>query len=294
MVVAEKLKVLHPLSANLRYLSANSFSQEHRIVPKKNSLGFKLQSTFWISAVGCVGKILVDWCNRVTIYNRELFLNLIHDRPAGTPLITVSNHTSMFDDPGILATIMDLKALVNQRKMRWSMAAKEICFATCLTSYVSHHGKLIPIERGKGVYQDGVNYAIQKLNAGDWIHVFPEGKITSETVRLKWGVGRMINECVKTPIILPFWHVGMQEFLPLENDIYIPFFGHITLPRIKKKITILFGDPIPVCDILLKFHSGELNEVSARIQLTNRIQGAFQQLRIIAEDLHTNRGFLSK
>ncbi|XP_065674517.1 tafazzin isoform X5 [Hydra vulgaris] len=251
MVVAEKLKVLHPLSANLRYLSANSFSQEHRIVPKKNSLGFKLQSTFWISAVGCVGKILV-------------------------------------------ATIMDLKALVNQRKMRWSMAAKEICFATCLTSYVSHHGKLIPIERGKGVYQDGVNYAIQKLNAGDWIHVFPEGKITSETVRLKWGVGRMINECVKTPIILPFWHVGMQEFLPLENDIYIPFFGHITLPRIKKKITILFGDPIPVCDILLKFHSGELNEVSARIQLTNRIQGAFQQLRIIAEDLHTNRGFLSK
>jgi len=70
--------------------------------------------------------------------------------------------------------------------------------------------------RGIGVYQDAINLCIEKAALGHWIHVFPEGKVNmdKEELRLKWGVGRIIYESPKIPIILPMWHEGMDDLLP--------------------------------------------------------------------------------
>ena len=32
--------------------------------------------------------------------------------------------------------------------------------------------------------------------------------LTNKTMRLKWGIGRIIAEVKSTPVVLPFWHSG--------------------------------------------------------------------------------------
>ena len=51
----------------------------------------------------------------------------------------------------------------------------------------------------------------------------PSGKINLENAvtRWKWGVGRLIAECTKTPIVIPVWHVGMEDIQPTRSP-YIP------------------------------------------------------------------------
>lgn len=128
-----------------------------------------------------------------------------------------------------------------------------------------HTGKCIPVIRGAGVYQPAVDLCIEKLAQGDWVHIFPEGKVnmTKEQLRFKWGIGRIIYESPVLPIIIPIWHEGMDTVLPN----YPPY-----ILQLRKKVTINIGQPIDLKELVGKLKEQKMPEAEARKVITDRIQ----------------------
>jgi len=117
-----------------------------------------------------------------------------------------------------------------------------------------------------------MDFTIDRLNeSGDWLHVFPEGRVNVERVslyRLKWGIGRIISELKTTPIVIPIHHTGMASVLPNERP-YVPRFGN--------KVFMNVGHPLNIQSVL-----DSIKDFSARDKrkvITDFIQKEMEKLR---------------
>lgn len=241
---------------------------------------WSLASTITVAAVGIFSKILIRLLNRAKIHNINVMTTLFENRPPSVPLITVSNHHSCFDDPGLWGTL-NLRNLLTPSKMRWSLAAHDICFTCSAHSIFFSLGKCIPVIRGAGVFQDAVDFCIEQLAKGGWVHVFPEGKVnmTKENMRLKWGVGRMIFESPVTPIVVPIWHIGMDDVLPNEPPYVLKF---------RKNLTFNYGDPIDLSAMVKMLKNKNASDEEARKHITDFLQERLLKLKYETEELHRN------
>ncbi|KAI7979909.1 N-acylphosphatidylethanolamine synthase [Camellia lanceoleosa] len=133
--------------------------------------------------------------------------------------------------------------IMDAKMARWVLAAEDICFKNRVLSYFFRLGKCIPITRGGGIYQEHMNEALDRLSYGEWLHTFPEGKVSQRNEpirRLKWGTASLIARAPVTPIVLPIVHHGFQEVMPED---YL-FGRRAPLPLFNKNINIIVGDPI--------------------------------------------------
>lgn len=80
-----------------------------------------------------------------------------------------------------------------------------------------------------------------------WLHLFPEGCVHQHPVSslryFKWGISRLILESNPTPSFVPIFIDGTQDLMPEDRS--FPRF----LPRIGKKIRIVFGDEVDVDEV---------------------------------------------
>ncbi len=78
---------------------------------------------------------------------------------------------------------------------RWTLGASDVMFTNPTLSKFFGLGQVIETVRGGGIYQQGVDDAIRRVEEGGWVHLFPEGRVNQAKSnpeggmhRFKWGV----------------------------------------------------------------------------------------------------------
>lgn len=169
--------------------------------------------------VGIVPVVILAACklfnnifSRFRATNSEKLVGLLSLESKG--VITYSNHISTVDDPlmwGIVPIKHMLCSSTRSKRCRWSLGAKELVFTNPIFSWFFSAGMVIPVERGLGINQEGMAKAKSLLCSGEWVHVFPEGKVADTAMAinlpLRWGLADLVldyhQQTGTTPIIVP-------------------------------------------------------------------------------------------
>ncbi|KAK7470978.1 Lyso-phosphatidylcholine acyltransferase [Stygiomarasmius scandens] len=194
-------------------------------------------------------------------------------------IVTVSNHISTLDDPVTWAAL-PASYYLKSRLTRWTLGASDIMFTNPVFSTFFRYGQVLETFRGQGIYQPAVDTAIEKLDKGDWVHLYGEGKVNQpETYptkdgravlpRFKWGVGRILSSTVNTPTIIPMWITGFDKLMPEGRP-----FPNKYLPRIGTRLSVTFGNPLSADEIknVIERLSAQKELVCNPVELERRIR----------------------
>ncbi|CAN8269653.1 unnamed protein product [Cochlearia groenlandica] len=214
------------------------------LTTEEESALFRMLQAVAVPLIGNACHVFMNGLNRVQVYGLEKLHDALLNRPKNKPLVTVSNHVASVDDPFVIASLLPPRLLLDARNLRWTLCATDRCFKNPVTSAFFRSVKVLPVSRGEGIYQQGMDIAISKLNSGGWVHIFPEGSRSRDGGKTmgssKRGIGRLILDADTLPMVVPFVHSGMQDIMPVGAN----------FPRIGKTVTVVIGDPIPFDDIV--------------------------------------------
>merc|ERR1712130_71690 len=227
---------------------------------------FRLPSQFIICTIAELLARMFLFCNNVVVEGNGVarFRSYLLERGDDVGLLTVSNHQSTLDDPFVLCSLTPFLS-----EKRWDMCAEKVCHKNVFSNCIVGMGNVVPVLRGAGIEQNGVDTLIHKLNNGKWVHIFPEGRIWQKNAHsvnmgysspsgqrratcgrnlgpLKWGVGKIIAETKVPLIVLPFFHTGMDEAMPLTAESKCAYL----LPSAGNNIHVIVGEPMQFDDLI--------------------------------------------
>ena len=217
-------------------------------------------------------KFILTTMNTLVIDGEERF-DALRER-GGRGLLTYSNHVSLFDDPLITGCLR----LGSYETLRWTATDALNFFSNRPKAWLFTVGKGVPVVRGSGSAQTGLGFLVERLREGQWVHIFPEGGRTRDpqslmTPAFKPGIGRLMAEA--RPLVLPFYHHGMREVLPIGAR----------RPRRGKTVHVLFGEAYDAADDVRERTEGDA-ALSGRALSEALAARAHERLRSLELRLH--------
>jgi monolysocardiolipin acyltransferase len=244
--------------------------------PEGTRDSFVAPNTFRSVGVIFFGTFFKLWITRAQdtkVYHGEKLVDQVLSDRGGRGLITVMNHTSFGDDPQVICAILPYRCLQRPSLLRWTLCADNLCFSNAFLSRAFHLLKNQPVKRGAGVNQRQLESTIDVLNQGDWVHLFPEGYISQgkrgAMKHFRPGVSRLLLDSSVTPLVVPCFHLGMDDAWPVASPIPFP----------RRSIRIIVGDAIDFTHVKERWEAGKISLQEAYTEITDTLEETLLGLR---------------
>ena len=121
-------------------------------------------SSVTMLVVGAGAKFLLRGINTTVVHGSHNLDTIFRDDAERRPVVSVINHHSCFDDPGLWGAVLSPAQLLDTRHMRWGASASEVIFSSRPLETFWKLGKVVPIVRGWGVHQPAMDFLLDKLH----------------------------------------------------------------------------------------------------------------------------------
>lgn len=225
------------------------------------------------SVLGGVSWFITDVLNTCTVTGRATFLAAHDARAPGRGLITASNHVTSVDDPGSVMPLIPAWWLATPSRLRWTLCATDRCFTNPVVGSLLAAGRVLPVERGRGALQPGMDAVVHRLQAGEWVHMFPEGRrgeFGGGLGPMRPGVGRLLADAQPTPLVVPFYHRGLHQLLRK---------GDLLPVAVGKHIHIDVGEPLELGPLVASLRAAGTPEREIHTALAARVGDAIAAVR---------------
>ncbi|NQT35419.1 1-acyl-sn-glycerol-3-phosphate acyltransferase [bacterium] len=170
----------------------------------------------------------------MNILNRTRFVGKDNIAGMKAPWILMSNHVTLLDDLFIGPLIFFPKGFLGYRFIPYHAPEERNFYRKRLITWFMKNVKSIPLMRGRGIRQEGIDRIISAVKKGGILHIYPEGTRTrtGEIGSGQPGIGRIVYES-GAPVV-PLYHQGLEHVLPIGNR----------FPKFGREIRIAIGKPI--------------------------------------------------
>lgn len=263
--------------------------------------------------VGLIFSFIMRVLNKLTVFRRDILIKEVFHRQKGKGLLTYSNHQSMSDDPGIWAALLPWWRM-HPEQSRWALCTEDVFFSSPVITAIMGAGNVIPLDRAGSIDQPLLERFCEKVKAGKWGHIFPEGRVWQnwrflegepKLGKFKAGIGKVITHCFPNdPTVLPIFHAGFDKVIPEKvlsaGDKFNPSSPRTAIPQGGGNLRVFVGTPISFHEKIEKFNSQYPEELKSwrttirKIQLYREITEELRQRMLALESEAYNPNPTSK